>query len=245
MLSIVFRDETLVAVNKPSGLLVHRTVIDARETRFAVQMLRDQLGLRVYPVHRLDKGTSGVLIFAFNPAMARALAALFADRRVAKRYLAIVRGWPAESGVIDRPLDAVQDPLLGNAAGPQKPAITRYRRLASVELPHRVDRYPASRYALMELRPETGRRHQLRRHMAHDAHPIIGDSTYGKGGHNRLFRRLFGSQRLLLACTGIDLVHPATGQPLRISAPLADDFAALAGELGWGPALAINEVQPA
>ncbi len=239
-LKILYRDDYLVAADKPSGLLVHRTKIDAGERRFAVQTLRDQLGRHVYPLHRLDKGTSGVLLFAFDRTTARLAASAFARRRVRKTYLAVVRGWPEQSGEIDRPLDPVYDRILGAPGGPVRAALTRYRRLATVELPYRVDRYPSSRYALMELTPGTGRRHQLRRHLAHDAHPIIGDSTYGKGRHNRLFRELFGINRLLLACTGIDLAHPVSGVQLKLRASPAPEILDLLDQLSWTEAWPAN-----
>jgi tRNA pseudouridine65 synthase len=233
MLPILYIDDRLVVVNKPSGLLVHRSPIDRHETRFAVQMLRDQLGRRVYPAHRLDKGTSGALAFALDRETAAALAAAFATREVAKTYIAVVRGWPEPSGVIDHELAAVRDEYALPADTATRPARTTYRRLATVELAARVDRYPTSRYALVELHPETGRRHQLRRHLAHVSHPIIGDSTYGKGRHNRLFADLYGVRRLMLACIGLEFRHPASGQLIRVSAPAGDEFEALAGQFGW------------
>lgn len=232
-LPILFQDEFLAVVDKPSGLLVHRSPIDRHERRFAVQLLRNQLGRRVYPVHRLDKGTSGVLVFALDRGTARTMAAAFAQQRVCKRYLAVVRGWPAESGEIDHPLEAVADALVASAPTGPRPARTRFRTLATAELPHRVDRYPTSRYALVELQPETGRRHQLRRHLAHVSHPIIGDSTYGKGRHNRLFADLFGVQCLLLACVHLEFKHPATGEPLTIGTTPGPDFVAVLQRLGW------------
>jgi tRNA pseudouridine65 synthase len=235
-LPILYRDEHVVVIDKPSGLLVHRSPIDRHETRFAVQLLRDQLGRRVYPVHRLDKGTSGALAFALDRDTATSLAGQFADQRVRKTYLAIVRGWPAAHGVIDHPLDAVQDAYAPTADTGPKPCRTSYRTMATVELPVRVDRYPTSRYALVELEPETGRRHQLRRHLAHSTHPIIGDSTYGKGRHNRLFAERFGVRRLLLACTALEFRHPATGQSLVVRAAPGEEFAALQRQLDWRPA---------
>jgi tRNA pseudouridine65 synthase len=226
-LPLLYCDEWLVTVDKPSGLLVHRSPIDRHETRFALQLVRDQLGRRVHPVHRLDKGTSGALMFALDPETARALTAAFATREVIKQYRALVRGWPDAGGVIDRPLAAVEDDYLGPSSSEPRVAITRYTRLATYELPVRVDRYPTSRYALLELAPQTGRRHQLRRHLATASHPIVGDSTYGKGRHNRVFAERFGNQRLLLACTRLELAHPRTGRPLVVEAPLAREFASL------------------
>jgi len=236
-LPILFRDENLIAVHKPSGLLVHRSSLDRHETRFALQILRDQIGQPVFPVHRLDKGTSGVLLFALNREVVRSLNSQFESGEVAKTYLAVVRGHPPESGEIDHPLARMADEHAGISASvheqPAQPARTRYRRLATVELPYQVDRYPSSRYALLELAPETGRWHQLRRHLKHISHPIIGDATHGKGRHNRLFQELFGCQRLLLAATELRLRHPLSGQTLCLRAGLATDFAALVEALGW------------
>lgn len=248
MLPILYRDEHLVAIAKPSGLLVHRTALDPHATASAVQMLRRQLGRHVYPAHRLDRATSGVLLFALTPEMHRALSTAFETRAIEKRYLAVVRGWPEERGTIERPLPRIvddADPEPGADADtgtrplredPPQPACTRFRRLALVELPVRVDRYATSRYALLELEPLTGRRHQLRRHLKHADHPIVGDTTYGQGRHNRLFRERFACARLLLAAVSLRFAHPATGRPLAIDAPLAADFAAVVDALGWSAA---------
>jgi tRNA pseudouridine65 synthase len=247
-LPILHRDDWLIAVHKPSGLLVHRTDLDRHETRFAVQMLRDQIGRRVWPVHRLDKGTSGVLLFALDADTARRVTAQFEAGAVAKRYLAVVRGWPAEAGEIDHPLapDSADQAWLGRqATATAQPARTRFRRLATVELPHQVDHYPSSRYALVELEPLTGRRHQLRRHMKHIAHPILGDATHGKGRHNRLFQELFGCHRLLLAAITMRLTHPVSGEPLLLQAPLAGDFAQVLRQLGWARYISENSMIPA
>lgn len=237
-LPVLYRDERLIAVHKPSGLLVHRSDIDRHETRFAVQIVRDQTGRRVHAVHRLDKGTSGVLLFAFDSAAASALGKAFEAGQVAKRYLAIVRGWPDDAGRIDHPLAAVADAYAGGVtAAAAQPAVTAYRTLARAELPHRVDRYPTSRYALVELEPLTGRQHQIRRHLKHIAHPIVGDATYGKGRHNRLFASLFGARRLLLCCTQLRFAHPGNGVPVSIDcAPDADFEAARRGLLEAGAA---------
>lgn len=233
-LPIIFRDENLIAVHKPAGLLVHRSALDRHETRFALQILRDQIGQQVFPVHRLDKGTSGVLLFALSREVGRGLSSQFESGSVKKTYLAVVRGFPPEAGEIDHPLARMADEHAGISASVHaQPAQTRYRRLATVELPYRVDRYPSSRYALLELAPQTGRWHQLRRHLKHISHPIIGDATHGKGRHNRLFQELFGCQRLLLAATELRLAHPLSGQALCLRAEVAADFAALIERLGW------------
>ena len=240
MLTILYRDQHLIAIDKPSGLLVHRSEIDRRETRFAVQLLRDQIGQQVFPVHRLDRGTSGVLLFALDSDTARLLNQDFAAKQPAKTYLAVVRGHPADSGDIDHAITRQPDEreyVHGNAQLNAQPAFTRYRTLARCTLPYAVDRYPQSRYALVELHPETGRRHQLRRHLKHIAHPIIGDATHGKGVHNRFFQQQFNVGRMLLHAVELSIRHPHSGETLTITAPLTGDFAHLLHELGWAGAL--------
>lgn len=224
-LRILWRDGDWLAIHKPAGWLVHRTGLDAGETRFIVQTLRDQLGQHVHPVHRLDKGTSGVLLMALSADAARALATQFEQRQVDKRYLAFVRGWPAGDAVVDhalRPDDAPPD------AEPQ-PALTRFRTLATLLLDVPVDRYPQTRAALVEARPETGRRHQIRRHLKHLSHPIIGDTTHGKGSHNRWWATHLGVQRMWLHAASLTLSHPGTGRPLTIASPLQGDL----GNADW------------
>ena len=239
MLDILYRDDHLIAIDKPPGLLVHRSDIDRHETRFAVQLLRDQIGRRVQPVHRLDKGTSGVLLFAFDSDVTRALSDQFEGNAVEKTYLAVVRGWPPEDGLIDHALSRQHDDYGRTLPGAEaQPAQTRFRRLATIELPVAVDRYPTSRYALVELQPLTGRRHQLRRHMKHISHPVIGDATHGKGRHNRFFQGEFGCGRLLLACVGIVFRHPVTGEKVGVGAGPKDQFAALLERFGWSQASA-------
>lgn len=226
-MDILYLDDWLVAVHKPSGLLVHRSLIDKHETQFALQRVRDQLGRRVYPVHRLDKPTSGVLVFALDVETARTLTAQFKRGAVHKTYLALVRGYTEDRGLINHPLREELDAIADHAADPAKaaqPAVTGYRCLGRVELPYAVGRYRTARYSLLELAPRTGRKHQIRRHLKHIFHPIIGDTTHGDGRHNRFFREHFDNQRLLLAATEIALQHPRGGQPLSIAAPLAADF---------------------
>lgn len=200
-----------------------------------MQLLRDQLGQPVWPVHRLDKGTSGILLFALEAAAAAELAGQFERGEVEKVYWAVVRGHPDAGGVIDHPLRRLADEYgYRGAQDLPQAAVTRYRRLATAELPWRVDRYPTSRYALVELTPLSGRRHQLRRHMKHIAHPIVGDATHGKGRHNRLFQERLGCHRLLLAAVRLAFRHPDDGRPVVISTPPAPDFADCIRQLGWG-----------
>ena len=235
-LDILHRDVDLVVINKPPGLLVHRSAIDRHETRFALQILRDQLRQHVYPVHRLDKPTSGILVFALSKDVAKHLSQQFREQAVSKRYLAVVRGYCPEAGEIDHALshkqDRVADARARRGKAPQE-ALTRFRRLATVEWPEAVDRYPQARYSLVELQPQTGRKHQLRRHMKHIGHPIIGDANHGKGIHNRFFATRFGCARLLLACTGLELLHPVTGQWLCLSADPGEDFERVLAAFGW------------
>lgn len=233
---LIYQDDCLVAINKPSGLLVHRSPIDRHETRFALQRVRDLIGQRVYPVHRLDKPTSGVLLFALSPETARILAQQFAAGEVSKRYLAVVRGYAPEKGEIDYPLKEELDRIADKRRSGDRPpqaAHTRYRRLATVELPLCVDRYPQTRYSLVELWPSTGRKHQLRRHMKHIGHPIIGDAKHGKGVHNRYFQREYDCHRLLLACTRLIVRHPGSGQQLELRASLDEAYLRVIEAFAW------------
>lgn len=226
-LDILYLDEHYVAIDKPSGLLVHRSPIDRHETRFALQLLRDQLGQYIYPIHRLDKPTSGVMLFALSPDAARAMAEKIHSDDVQKTYWAVVRGYAPEQGCIDYPLsyqadDHADKDRRGLPAAQE--ALTHYQRLATVEIPVSVDRYPQTRYSLVELRPVTGRRHQLRRHMKHIGHPIIGDARHGKGIHNRYFQQAYSACRLMLISKRLTWKHPITGETIVCEAKLDDAF---------------------
>jgi len=239
-LTLLYRDDRIAVFNKPSGLLVHRSYIDRTETRFALQMARDLLGQRVYPVHRLDKPTSGVLLFALSPEDAAILTGSFTAGTVRKRYLGVCRGTAPENGVIDYPLLEEQDrhdPYRQEGKEPQQ-AVTTYRRLASVELPFAVGRYPSSRYSFMEAEPLTGRRHQIRRHFKHIFHPLVGDVNYGEGRHNRFFREEFNCSRLLLHAAELTIPHPADGIVAHFTAPLDSTFKELLRRLNWSAAVA-------
>jgi len=226
-LPILFRDDHYVAIHKPANVLVHRTWLASRDERFVLQELRDQLGQRVYPVHRLDRATDGVLLFGLNPEAVRVLAGPLEAHQMDKVYWAIVRGWVDEIGHIDHP---VKDRDEGREP---KDAQTDYRRLAQVELPVAVDRYPASRYSWVEVRPRTGRRHQIRQHFKHIGHPLIGDTSYGKGSHNRFFREQYGVERLLLMARSLGFEHPYTGERLDIQAEPEPTWVGLCEQLGW------------
>lgn len=225
-LSEIYRDDWLLAVHKPAGLLLHRSPIDRHETEFALQYARAlNGGAHVYPVHRLDRPTSGLLLFARDAQTASVLGKALMAGQVRKEYLAMVRGWPEEAGVIDHPLrEHPADRRSKNEPQVLREALTRYRRLATTTLDVEIEGYPSSRYSLVALYPENGRKHQLRRHMQHISHPIIGDTNYGRTRHNHYFAERFGLSRLMLAATGMAFVHPVTGEPIRLHAPLQDSF---------------------
>lgn len=223
-LRLVHQDADLVAIDKPPGLLVHATSLDAHEAVNAVDLLQAQLGERLWPLHRLDKATSGVLLFARNADAARHWGGAFQAGRIRKRYLALVRGWPPVAGEIDHPL--ARDPEKPSAGQPHLDACTRYHRLACFEWDFCVDaRHPTSRYALVEADPLTGRRHQIRRHFKHIAHPLVGDSTHGKGAHNRAVARWLGTARLWLHASAVEL--PIVQGVLRIEAACGEEWAPL------------------
>jgi tRNA pseudouridine65 synthase len=235
-MQILYHDDYLVAVNKPPGLLVHRTRIDKDETNYALQTVRDLIGRHVYPVHRLDKPTSGILLFALQPEAAALITSLFATRQIKKAYLAVIRGYVNEQGMIDYPLMEQHDKMTDASAHTNKaaqPAVTQYQRLATIELPIPVGRYRTARYSLLEAVPLTGRKHQIRRHMKHIFHPIIGDTTFGDGAHNKLFREKFASHRLLLHARYLSLPHPYLNRPIEITAPLDKHFGNVIDRFNW------------
>jgi tRNA pseudouridine65 synthase len=213
-LELVHEDPNLVAINKPSGMLVHRGW--ANDDVVAVDLLHAQLGRRVWPLHRLDRGTSGIVLFALDVETARLLSGAFERGEVHKRYLALVRGHAPEHVLIDYALRRVDD-----KSPDRQPAQTRIRRLAEFE-----------RYSLVEAEPLTGRTHQIRRHLKHIAHPIIGDVRYGKGDHNRMFRERFGLHRLALHAAELRLTPPSSTIELTIRAPLPDDLSGPLAAMG-------------
>ncbi|MDQ7003030.1 MAG: tRNA pseudouridine(65) synthase TruC [Ghiorsea sp.] len=235
-LDILYADDDLVAVYKPSGLLVHRSMIDKYETRFALQMVRNQVGQHVYPVHRLDKPTSGVLLFALSPEIAKKIGEQFAAHTVEKTYIAVVRGYTDESDMIDYALKEELDKKSDKQANQDKAAqdaVTHYQRLATVELEQAVGRYQTSRYSLLQLTPKTGRKHQLRRHLKHIFHPIVGDTTHGDGKHNQMFRDKLICHRVLLAATALSFEHPVSKERICIEAGLDEGFISVLHHLHW------------
>ncbi|MFI3247454.1 MAG: tRNA pseudouridine(65) synthase TruC [Ferrimonas sp.] len=227
MLTILYEDDDLVAVHKPSGLLVHRSWLARKETEFAMQMTRDLVGCHVFTVHRLDRPTSGVLLFAKNAAVAHALSEQFAQHQVEKHYWALCRGFVEEGGELDYPLKQELDKIADKFAQQDKPpqeAITRYHPIRKGQMPYPVSRYSCAYYTLMALEPITGRKHQLRRHMAHLRHPIVGDTSHGCRHQNQLFRDKFGMQRLWLICKRMAFVHPVTQQRIEIETELEAEW---------------------
>lgn len=235
-LEILYRDAYLIAVNKPSGLLVHKSPIDKHETQFALQTVRDQIGQYVYPLHRLDKPTSGVLLFALDQSIVNDLSLMFREGKVSKSYLAVVRGYIESSGWIDHPLKQMLDTKVQKIAGITKEtqeAQTAFEQLATIELPYPVSRYPVARYSLVRLQPKTGRKHQLRRHLKHIMHPIVGDTKHGRGEHNKLFREKFNIHRLLLHASLMHFLHPVTKESVTIQASLDGTMEQLFEKFGW------------
>ncbi|RUO38198.1 tRNA pseudouridine(65) synthase TruC [Aliidiomarina shirensis] len=227
-LPIIYQDDDIVVIDKPAGLLVHRTALARGEKWFAMQLLRDKIGKHVFPVHRLDRPTSGVLVFALSARVATQIGELFASHRVQKTYHAVVRGYVAEYGRVDYPLkeelDAIADKMANKDKDAQS-AVTDFLCLEQVELPFKVSKkHETSRYSLVKLAPKTGRKHQLRRHMAHIRHPIVGDTNHGDGRHNKFFREHFGIKRLLLAATNLSFPHPVTQQPMYFEASVPSEF---------------------
>jgi tRNA pseudouridine65 synthase len=235
-MEIIYMDDYFVAVNKPAGLMVHKSRLAYQEKRFALQMVRNFVGCHVYPVHRLDKPTSGVLIFGLNPEAAGRLSECFSGHAVAKTYLAVVRGYTEPCGTIDKPLAKYLDKKIRTSI--IQPAITRFLRIGTIELPYRVSRYPTSRYCLLMLRPQTGRLHQIRRHLHHVSHPVVGDRAHGDGRHNRFFTEIYGCSRLLLAAVRVEFTHPYTNKNIIIQAPLDNQFSRIIKSFGWQAMLA-------
>lgn len=225
MLDILYRDEHLIAINKPHGLLVHRSPIAADADEFAVQNLRDQIGQWVSPVHRIDRKTGGVLLFALNKEAEVAMQKQFMNGQVDKTYLAIVRGHTPDSEAIDYPLRKEN--------GAMQDAYTVYTTLQRAELPIPLGNHPTSRYSLVEAKPTTGRMHQLRKHFAHIFHPIIGDRTHGCNKQNRFWKQQWEMTTMLLHASRQAFNHPVSGEQVIIEAPLQEEFLRVMDLLGW------------
>ncbi len=231
-LALNFIHERYVVVEKPSGVAVHRT--RGSSGKPLLQRLRDQLNQHVYPVHRLDRGTSGALVMALDVEAQRTLGQLFEHGLVNKSYLAVVRGWPAETLEINHPLRRLDDDAVALSDGSRQDAHSTLSRLATIEHPIALDQFATTRYALVRVEPKEGRRHQVRRHLKHISHPIIGDTTYGKGLHNRLFRDHFGASRLLLHAHTLAFFDPFNGLQRHFTLNLPDDFSVPLAACGLG-----------
>jgi tRNA pseudouridine65 synthase len=228
MLEILHQDDAMIAVNKPANLAVHRSKMVGNADEFLIDLLREQIGDSVYLAHRLDRATSGVLLVARSKEVAAALGEQFMGRSVHKQYLAVVRGWPdPDEGLIDYPLPGSRE------TGPRREARTAYRRLATIEVPIELGRYPQQRYALLLAEPESGRFRQIRKHLAHIHHPVIGDCQHGRGDHNRLYKQHFGCHRMLLHAWRLRFAHPLTGAAMEVDAPLDAAYAGLLRRFGW------------
>lgn len=216
-LDVLYLDDRLAVVNKPAGLMVHDSALARGETDFAADRLRGQFGRPIFLVHRLDRATSGALLLAFDRDTAAALGQVMMSREVEKDYWAVCRGWPEPQFTVDHPLD-------GGPGKPQKkPAVTRFTRLATTELTVPSAGFETSRYALLCAKPETGRFRQIRRHLKHVSHHLIGDTSHGDGRHNRNFRML-GIHRMLLHARRLSFLHPVSGARVAVTAPLDAEF---------------------
>ncbi|WP_286727751.1 MULTISPECIES: pseudouridine synthase [Sphingobacterium] len=215
-LEILYQDESIVAINKPHGLLVHRSAIARDASAFALQLLRDQLGKTVYPAHRLDRKTGGILLFSLNKETDQYLQKSFQERKIDKKYLAVLRGFAPAEGLIDYPLKRDD--------GTVQEAQTSFRLLAQGELAVPFGKFPTARYSLVEANPITGRMHQLRRHFAHIFHPIIGDRPHGCNKQNRFWKEAYQMDTLLLHASELTFKHPLSGDDIHIKAPLQPDF---------------------
>ncbi|OCG02889.1 tRNA pseudouridine(65) synthase TruC [Gilliamella sp. wkB112] len=227
MFEILYQDNDLIAMNKPAGWLVHRSWLDKNESIVVMQTLRDQIGQHVFPVHRLDRPTSGVLLFALSSEIARLLSTQFASKQIEKTYHAIVRGYVDGEAIIDYPLVEELDKIADKFANKNKSAqeaVSFYRGLSKIEVPIKVGKFATARYSLVELKPQTGRKHQLRRHMKHIFHPIIGDSKHGDLHQNRAFAKYFGIKRLMLHASSLKVTHPITSNPIIINAKLEQSW---------------------
>jgi tRNA pseudouridine65 synthase len=232
-LEIIYRDDELVAINKPHGLPVHRSDYVRNAEVFAVQELRNQLGKYVYPCHRIDRKTSGVLLFALEKEMLGMIQQLFVSRQIRKSYLAIVRGYTDDTGIIESPLT--------NEKGKVQEASTEYRTLARTELDIPSGKFSTSRYSLVEAYPHTGRLHQIRKHFAHVFHPVIGDRPHGCNKQNKLFKERYGFTTMMLHASRLDFIHPGSNDEIVIRAEPHPEFRRMMSVMGWDkPTVRIN-----
>lgn len=224
MLEVLYSDPHLVAINKPHGLLVHASPIARNAEEFALQLLRDQLQKTVYLCHRLDRKTSGVLLFALDKETHKLASDLFMHAGMQKSYTAIVRGHTEDRGVINYPLV--------NEKGKTQDALTHFSTLQRTELNIPFGKYNTSRYSLVSIQPHTGRMHQIRKHFAHIFHPIIGDRPHGCNKQNKLFKEHWQMETMLLHSTSLRFTHPYTHATIEINATPQSEFLRIQGILG-------------
>lgn len=224
-LEIIYQDKFFVAINKPHGLLVHRTKIARDVDVFALQLLRDQLGRKVSPCHRIDRKTSGVLLFAIDDEADKAMKNLFAECKTHKTYYSIVRGFIKEEGEIDY--------ALRRDDGKVQEALTNFERVQKVEVEIPLGKHKTSRYSLVKAFPKTGRMHQIRKHFAHIIHPIIGDRPHGCNKQNKLFKERWEMDSMMLHAFSLDFEHPMTGEKVKIQADLSEEFKRTMDLLGF------------
>lgn len=227
-LEILFEDEFLLAIDKPAGLLVHPTNLDYFEINSALRMIEAQTRLSLAPVHRLDKATSGILLFCKDPSNYKKLHEMLSKESTIKSYLAICRGYTPESGIINHPLSHPE-----YRDKPKKEARTEYNRIATTELDIAVSRYPSSRYSLVQVYPKTGRSHQIRMHFAHLRHYIIGDRKHGDRHHNRAFREIHWLDRMFLHHEKLHFQHPFTKERIELKCPLDSQWKSALRLLKW------------
>ena len=225
MLEILYHDEHLVAINKPHGLLVHRSAIARDVEVFALQLLRDQIKHWVNPVHRIDRKTGGVLLFALSKEIEGLMQKQFAENQVQKKYLAIVRGYTPDADEIDYPLRKENGTL--------QDAFTAFKTLKRSEIDVPFSGHLTSRYSLVEASPRTGRMHQLRKHFGHIFHPIIGDRPHGCNKQNKLFKEKWNMDTMMLHASYQSFIHPITGERVEIQAGLQDEFKRVMQIMGW------------
>lgn len=236
-LTILYEDDYLIAVDKPSGLLVHPSWISQPDEPTLMGLLKDHCRLeKLHTIHRLDRATSGIILVGKELESSKRMQVQFQAREVKKEYECLVRGWLQDTtGSIDYPLvpkyDKFSDPLASQDKE-AKSAVTDYRVIGQTELDIPVGRYSTSRYSRVACFPHTGRKHQIRRHMKHLLHPIIGDTKYGEGRHNRMFREHFHLHRLVLMAKSIQFTHPKTDKTLTLHAGLPSDIEQLYVHLG-------------
>ncbi len=219
MLQIIYQDEFMVVINKPHGLLVHRSSLAADAEEFAMQILRDQIHKKVYPVHRIDRKTSGILLFGLSSEAAKNIQIQLENQNTQKTYLAIVRGYFPDEIEVNHPLT--------NDRGKVQEAFTSFKTLNRTELNIPFGKFDTSRYSLIEAYPKTGRMHQIRKHLNHLRYPIIGDRPHGCNKQNKLFKERWNMTTMLLHAQKLTIKHPFTNDIMHLEAPLFSTFSSM------------------